>query len=56
MSSMGAAGAPVLDVIPLGGLGEFGMNMMLVACGGTAVLIDAGRDVSRSRNSSALIS
>ncbi|HKW01279.1 MAG TPA: ribonuclease J [Vicinamibacterales bacterium] len=42
MTSSGAAGAPVLDVIPLGGLGEFGMNMMLVACGDTAVLIDAG--------------
>jgi ribonuclease J len=35
-------GAPPLDVIPLGGLGEFGMNMMVVACGGTAILIDAG--------------
>jgi ribonuclease J len=34
--------APVVDVIPLGGLGEFGMNMLLVACEGTAVLIDAG--------------
>jgi len=42
MTSTGAHGAPVLDVIPLGGLGEFGMNMMLVACGDTAVLIDAG--------------
>lgn len=42
MTSTGAASAPVLDVIPLGGLGEFGMNMMLVACGDTAVLIDAG--------------
>jgi ribonuclease J len=42
MTSTGALGAPVLDVIPLGGLGEFGMNMMLVACGDTAVLIDAG--------------
>jgi ribonuclease J len=35
-------GAPPLDVIPLGGLGEFGMNMMIVACGSTAILIDAG--------------
>jgi ribonuclease J len=35
-------GAPPLDLIPLGGLGEFGMNMMLVACGETAILVDAG--------------
>ena len=28
--------------MPLGGLGEFGMNMMVVACGDTAILIDAG--------------
>jgi ribonuclease J len=34
--------APPLDVIPLGGLGEFGMNMMIVACGDTAILVDAG--------------
>jgi ribonuclease J len=31
-----------VDVIPLGGVGEFGMNMMLVASEGTALLIDAG--------------
>jgi ribonuclease J len=31
-----------LQVIPLGGLGEFGMNMMVVACGETAILVDAG--------------
>jgi ribonuclease J len=37
----GAGSAPV-DVIPLGGLGEFGMNMLLVACGETALLVDAG--------------
>jgi ribonuclease J len=34
--------APAVDVIPLGGLGEFGMNMLLVASGGTAILVDAG--------------
>ena len=36
------ASAPSVDIIPLGGLGEFGMNMLLVACGDTAVLVDAG--------------
>jgi ribonuclease J len=36
------AGSPVVDVIPIGGVGEFGMNMLLVACGGDAVIIDAG--------------
>jgi ribonuclease J len=35
-------GAPSVEVIPIGGLGEFGMNMMLIACGDTAVLVDAG--------------
>ncbi len=37
-----ADATPPLELIPLGGLGEFGMNMMVVACGGTAILIDAG--------------
>jgi ribonuclease J len=37
-----ARGVPPLELIPLGGLGEFGMNMMLVACGETAILVDAG--------------
>ena len=37
-----AADVPPLELIPLGGLGEFGMNMMVVACGDTAILIDAG--------------
>ena len=36
-----AADAP-LELIPLGGIGEFGMNMMVVAGGDTAILIDAG--------------
>jgi ribonuclease J len=40
--STGVPGAPALELIPLGGLGEFGMNMMLVACGETAILVDAG--------------
>src|SRR6476659_3483919 len=35
-------GAPAVEVIPIGGVGEFGMNMMLVACGETALLVDAG--------------
>jgi ribonuclease J len=37
-----STGAPPLELIPLGGLGEFGMNMMVVACGETAILVDAG--------------
>ena len=39
---MNEASAPHVDVIPFGGVGEFGMNMLLVACGDTAILIDAG--------------
>jgi ribonuclease J len=31
-----------VDVIPLGGVGEFGMNMLLIACQGEALLVDAG--------------
>jgi ribonuclease J len=34
--------AAPLELIPLGGVGEFGMNMMIVACGETAILVDAG--------------
>ena len=41
-SGTGAVGAPPVDIIPLGGVGEFGMNMLLVACGDTALLVDAG--------------
>ncbi len=33
---------PALEIVPLGGLGEFGMNMMAVSWGDTLVLIDAG--------------
>jgi ribonuclease J len=35
-------GGPSLEVVPLGGLGEFGMNMTAVSWGDTLVLIDAG--------------
>ncbi len=33
---------PPLDIVPLGGLGEFGLNMMAVSWGDTLVVIDAG--------------
>ena len=33
---------PPLEIIPLGGVGDFGMNMMVIACGDTAILVDAG--------------
>jgi ribonuclease J len=37
-----SAGAPSVDVVPLGGLGEFGLNMMAISCGETTIVIDAG--------------
>ena len=37
-----AAAAPRLEAVPLGGVGEFGMNMMVFAYGKTAILVDAG--------------
>jgi len=39
---MGSTSVPPLDIVPLGGLGEFGMNMMAVSFGETTVVIDAG--------------
>jgi ribonuclease J len=35
-------GEPGLDVVPLGGVGEFGMNMMAVSWGDATIVIDAG--------------
>ena len=37
----GAPG-PALEVVPLGGLGEFGLNMMAISWGETTIVIDAG--------------
>lgn len=34
--------APAVEVLLLGGVGEFGMNVMAVRCGGTSILVDAG--------------
>ncbi len=31
-----------VQIIPLGGVGEFGMNMMLIRCNGEAIIVDAG--------------
>src|SRR3712207_4155354 len=36
------ADAPPLEIVPLGGVGEFGINMMVIACGDTAIVVDAG--------------
>src|SRR5881392_2913417 len=32
----------MLEVVPLGGLGEFGMNMMAITWGETTIVVDAG--------------
>ena len=32
----------MLEVVPLGGLGEFGMNMLALTCAGTTIVVDAG--------------
>ncbi len=36
------APAPALEIVPLGGLGEFGMNMMAISWGETTIVVDAG--------------
>ena len=36
------AGVLPVDVVPLGGLGEFGLNMMAISYGETTIVIDAG--------------
>jgi ribonuclease J len=42
LAGSGDTCTPSLEIVPLGGLGEFGMNMMAVSWGDTLVLIDAG--------------
>jgi ribonuclease J len=42
VNTQGASTTPSVDIVPLGGVGEFGMNMLLVSCGETAILVDAG--------------
>ena len=37
-----SAGVPPVDVVPLGGLGQFGLNMMASSCGDSTIVIDAG--------------
>src|SRR4029077_15898407 len=32
----------MLEVVPLGGLGEFGMNMLALTWGATTIVVDAG--------------
>ncbi len=38
----GANGAPRLRIVPLGGLGEIGLNLLLLECGDTAIAVDCG--------------
>jgi ribonuclease J len=44
MQETAAPGTPrgALDIVPLGGLGEFGMNMLAMTCDDTTILVDAG--------------
>src|ERR671918_1650186 len=42
MDAAVAPGAPVVEVVPLGGLGEFGLNTMAISCAETTIVIDAG--------------
>ena len=37
-----AADGPAIEVVPLGGLGEFGLNTMAITCGDTTIVVDAG--------------
>jgi ribonuclease J len=36
------AGDTTIEIVALGGLREFGMNLMAISCGGTCLVVDAG--------------
>lgn len=36
------ATVPAVDVVPLGGLGEFGLHCLAIRCAGTTIVVDAG--------------
>jgi ribonuclease J len=43
VSAVGASGLiRMLEIVPLGGLGEFGMNMLALTWGETTIVVDAG--------------
>ncbi|HSR50349.1 MAG TPA: ribonuclease J [Acidobacteriota bacterium] len=43
-----------IEVVPLGGVGEFGMNCSVLRCNDTAILVDAGMTFPRSDKGSEL--
>ena len=48
-----SAAALAVDVVPLGGLGEFGLNMMAISCGFTPDASRSCRNVTTAACSSA---
>src|SRR5689334_13687173 len=46
---MSASRTPPVKIIPLGGLGEIGLNLMVVECAQHAIIIDAGVMFSEER-------
>jgi len=42
VSAAGSDRIPMLEVVALGGLGEFGMNMLALTWGATTIVVDAG--------------
>ena len=42
LADASATAGPTIEVVALGGLREFGMNMMALTCGETTIVVDAG--------------